>query len=167
MTLKTTPQIFKDTVNKYGDRVAMRKKEYGLWHDISWNEYYTLAKHIGSALISMGLEKGDRVSIIGDNCPEWVIIDVGVQCAGGVAVGIYSTNAWPQVEYVIQNSESKFFFVENEEQLDKWLHFRDNIPFLKKVIVWDLEGLRHFKDPMVMTYNEILEKGRLIVEKDS
>ncbi len=167
MTLKTTPQIFKDTVQKYGDRVAMRKKEYGLWHDISWNEYYTLAKHIGSALISMGLEKGDRVSIIGDNCPEWVIIDVGVQCAGGVAVGIYSTNAWPQVEYVIQNSESKFFFVENEEQLDKWLHFRDNIPFLKKVIVWDLEGLRHFKDPMVMTYNEILEKGRLIVEKDS
>jgi len=167
MTLKTTPQIFKDTVNKYGDRVAMRKKEYGLWHDISWNEYYTLAKHIGSALISMGLEKGDRVSIIGDNCPEWVIIDVGVQCAGGVAVGIYSTNAWPQVEYVIQNSESKFFFVENEEQLDKWLHFRDKVPFLKKVIVWDLEGLRHFKDPMVMTYNEILEKGRLIVEKDS
>ena len=167
MTLKTTPQIFKDTVQKYGDRVAMRKKEYGLWHDISWNEYYTLAKHIGSALISMGLEKGDRVSIIGDNCPEWVIIDVGVQCAGGVAVGIYSTNAWPQVEYVIQNSESKFFFVENEEQLDKWLHFRDKVPFLKKVIVWDLEGLRHFKDPMVMTYNEILEKGRLIVEKDS
>jgi long-chain acyl-CoA synthetase len=92
---------------------------------------------------------------------------MGIQCAGGVAVGVYSTNAWPQVEYVIQNSESKFFFVENEEQLDKWLHFRDNVPFLKKVIVWDLEGLRHFKDPMVMTYDQILEEGRLIVEKDS
>jgi len=123
MTLETTPQIFKDTVQKYGDRVAMRKKEYGLWHDISWNEYYRLAKYVGSALISMGLQKGDRVSIIGDNCPEWVIIDVGVQCAGGATVGVYSTNAWPQVEYVIENSESKFFFVENEEQLDKWLHF--------------------------------------------
>jgi long-chain acyl-CoA synthetase len=167
MTLQTTPQIFKDTVQKYGNRVAMRKKEYGLWHDISWNEYYDRAKYVGSALISLGLKKGECVSIIGDNCPEWVIIDVGVQCAGGVAVGVYSTNAWPQVEYVIQNSESKFFFVENEEQLDKWLHFRDKVPFLKKVIVWDLEGLRHFKDPMVMTYNEILEEGRLIVEKDS
>jgi len=167
MTSKTTPQIFKATVQKYGNRVAMRKKEYGLWHDISWNEYYDRAKYVGSALISLGLEKGDRVSIIGDNCPEWVIIDVGVQCAGGVAVGVYSTNAWSQVEYVIQNSESKFFFVENEEQLDKWLHFRDNVPFLKKVIVWDLEGLRHFKDPMVMTYDEILQEGRLIVEKDS
>jgi len=167
MTLETTPQIFKDTVQKYGDRVAMRKKEFGLWHDISWNEYYSRAKHVGSALISMGLQKGDHVSIMGDNCPEWVIIDVGVQCAGGVAVGVYSTNAWPQVEYVIENSESKFFFMENEEQLDKWLHFRDKVPFLKKVIVWDLEGLRDFKDPMVMTYDEILEEGRLIVEKDS
>ena len=166
MSLETTPQVFRQAVKKYGDRVAMRKKEYGLWHDISWNEYYTLAKYVGTALISMGLQKGDCVSIIGDNCPEWVIIDLGIQCAGGVAVGVYSTNAWPQVEYVIQNSESRFFFVENEEQLDKWLHFRDNVASLKKVIVWDLEGLRHFEDPMVMTYDDLLDLGRKIAEKD-
>ncbi len=166
MSLETTPQVFRQAVKKYSDRVAMRKKEYGLWHDISWNEYYTLAKYVGTALISMGLQKGDCVSIIGDNCPEWVIIDLGIQCAGGVAVGVYSTNAWPQVEYVIQNSDSKFFFVENEEQLDKWLHFRDNVAFLKKVIVWDLEGLRHFEDPMVMTYDDLLDLGRNITEKD-
>ena len=163
---ETTPQAFKQTVQKYGDRVALRKKEYGLWHDISWNEYYRRAKYIGSALISMGLEKGECVSIIGDNCPEWVIIDMGIQCAGGVAVGVYSTNAWEQVEYVITNSDSKFFFVENEEQLDKWLQFRDRAPLLKKVVVWDLEGLRHFKDPMVMTYNDFLDQGREIAEKE-
>ena len=63
---------------------------------------------------------------------EWVIIDMGVQCAGGTAVGVYATNAWPQVEYVIGNSDSKFFFVENEEQLDKWFQFRDKVPRLKK-----------------------------------
>ena len=166
MTFKTVPQVFKQMVQKHGARVAMRKKEYGLWHDISWNEYYRLAQHVGSALISIGLEKGDRVSIIGDNCPEWVIIDLGIQCTGGVSVGIYATNAWPQVEYVIENSESKFFFVENEEQLDKWLNFREKVPFLKKVIVWDLEGLRHFKDPMVMTYAELLKIGGQIVQKD-
>jgi long-chain acyl-CoA synthetase len=162
----TVPQVFKRTVNKYGGRVAMRKKEYGLWHDISWNDYYRLAKCVGSALISMGLEKGDCVSIIGDNCPDWTIIDLGIQCAGGVAVGVYSTNAWPQVEYVVQNSESKIFFVENEEQLDKWLHFRDEAPSLKKVIVWDLEGLRGFEDPMVMTYDDLLELGRQIVDRE-
>jgi long-chain acyl-CoA synthetase len=166
MSLETTPRVFRQTVKKYADRIAMRKKEYGLWHNISWNEYCTLAKYVGTALISMGLQKGDCVSIIGDNCPEWVIIDLGIQCAGGVAVGVYSTNAWPQVEYVIQNSESRFFFVENEEQLDKWLQFRDNAGSLKKVIVWDLEGLRHFEDPMVMTYDDLLDLGRKIAEKD-
>jgi len=166
MPVEIVPQVFRQTVEKYGDRVAMRKKEYGLWHDISWKEYYRLAKYVGSALISLGLERGDCVSVIGDNCPEWVIIDLGVQGAGGVAVGVYSTNAWPQVEYVVQNSESKFFFVENEEQLDKWLQFRDNVPSLQKVIVWDLEGLRHFTDPMLMTYDQILEMGRQVVEKE-
>ena len=166
MIAEVVPKVFKQTAEKYGDRVSLRKKEYGLWHDISWNEYYRLAKCVGSALISMGLKKGECVSIIGDNCPEWVIIDLGIQGAGGVAVGVYSTNAWPQVEYVIEQSESRFFFVENEEQLDKWLHFRDKVPQLKKVIVWDLEGLKHFEDPMVMTYDELLETGREIVEKE-
>ena len=165
MTLETVPSTFRKTAAKYGDRTAMRKKEYGLWHDISWTEYFNRAKYVGSALISMGLKKGECVSIIGDNCPEWVIIDLGIQCAGGVAVGVYSTNAWPQVEYVIADSESKFFFVENEEQLDKWLNFRDNAPNLQKVVVWDLEGLRHFEDPMVMTFDDILELGRRVVEK--
>ena len=166
MNENVVPQVFRQTVAKYGDRTAMRKKEYGLWHDISWNQFFNQAKYVGSALISMGLKKGECVSIIGDNCPEWVIIDLGVQCAGGVAVGVYSTNAWPQVEYVITNSDSKFFFVENEEQLDKWLNFRDKAPGLLKVIVWDLEGLKHFEDPMVMTFDDILELGRQISEKE-
>ncbi len=162
MTLKTIPQVFKQTVERRGDRVAMRKKELGLWHDISWNEYGRLVEYVGSALMSMGLERGDRVSIIGDNCPEWVIIDLGILCAGGVSVGIYSTNASSQVEYAIQDSESKFFFVENEEQLDKWLQFRDRASSLEKIIVWDLEGLRHFQDPMVMTYDEMMEVGKKV-----
>jgi long-chain acyl-CoA synthetase len=62
---------------------------------------------------------------------------------------------------VVGNSDSRFFFVENEEQLDKWLRFKDNVPKLKKVIVWDTEGLRQFKDPMVMTFDELVETGRM------
>ncbi|MFC1829910.1 AMP-dependent synthetase/ligase [Thermodesulfobacteriota bacterium] len=156
----TIPALFKAAVSKYGGRVAMRQKVHGLWHDISWNQYYKQTQQIASGLISMGLEKGDCVSIIGDNCPEWVVIDMSIQCAGGVATGIYATNAWQQVEYVVSHSDSRFLFVENEEQLDKWLKFRGNVPGLKKVIVWDTEGLRHFKDPQVMTYEELIETGK-------
>ena len=157
------PELFKKTVDTYGDKTALRKKENGLWHDISWNEYYARAKYIGSALTSMGLEKGQCVSIIGDNCTEWVIADMGIQCVGGVAVGVYSTNAPEQVEYTVNHSESVFLFVENEEQLDKWLQFREKAPLIKKVIVWELKGLRDFKDPMVMTFTELLELGKKIV----
>ena len=157
---QTVPVRFKEAVAAWGDKVAMRKKEYGLWHDITWNEYYEKVRNVACALMSMGLERGDCVAIIGDNCPEWVYADVGIQCCGAAATGVYATNAWPQVEYVVKNSESKFFFVENEEQLDKWLHFKDSASDLIKVIVWDTEGLRQFKDPMVMTFDELLALGQ-------
>jgi long-chain acyl-CoA synthetase len=121
---------------------------------------------VAYALMSMGLQKGDCASIIGDNCPEWVYADLGIQCCGAATAGVYSTNAWQQVEYVVTNSDSKFFFVENEEQLDKWLHFRDRAPKLEKVIVWDTEGLRQFKDPMVMTFDELLELGAKVAQEN-
>ena len=155
----TVPARFREAAARWGDRTAMRKKEYGLWHDISWNRYFEMVRNTACALMSMGLQKGDCAAIIGDNCPEWVVADLGIQCCGAAAAGVYATNAWPQVEYVVGDSEAKFLFVENEEQLDKWLHFRENVPGLRKVIVWDTEGLRSFKDPMVMTFEELLEQG--------
>ncbi len=157
---ETVPGRFKAAVARWGDRVAMRKKEYGLWHDITWNAYFENVRNVACALMSLGLERGDCAAIIGDNSPEWVYADLGIQCCGAAATGVYATNAWPQVQYVIENSESKFFFVENEEQLDKWLNFKDEVPHLIKVIVWDTEGLRQFQDPMVMTFDELLQIGQ-------
>ncbi len=160
MIPNTVPLRFKATVDQFRDRVALRYKQYGLWHDLSWVQYYMQARFIGSALVSMGLEKGQCVSIIGDNCPEWVVADLAIQCVGGVAVGVYSTNAAAQVEYTVAHSESVFLFAENEEQLDKWLTFKDKTPGLKKVIVWDLEGLRDFEDPMVMSFDKLMSLGK-------
>ncbi len=155
----SVPAKFKAAVARWGDRVAMRQKEFGLWHDITWNDYDRKVCHVAYGLMSLGLQKGDCAAIIGDNCPEWVYADLGIQCCGAATVGVYSTNAWQQVEYVVTNSDSRFFFVENEEQLDKWLHFREKAPKLEKVIVWDTEGLRRFKDPQVMSFDELLELG--------
>jgi len=155
----TVPARFKEAVARWGNRTALRKKEFGLWRDITWNQYHEMVRNAAYGLMSMGLEKGDCAAIIGDNCPEWVVADLGIQCCGAAAAGIYATNAWPQVEYVVANSDAKVLFVENEEQLDKWLHFRDNVPHLRKVIVWDTEGLRQFKDPMVTTFDELQAVG--------
>ncbi len=167
MTMDTVPRVFMNSVNLYGDRVALRHKEFGIWRDISWNDYYKNSRYIAQALISMGLKKGDRVAIIGDNCPEWVFANMGVLLAGGATVGVYATNAWDQCQYVINHSDSKFFFMENEEQLDKWLQFKDNAPLLEKAIVWDLKGLRGFKDPKLMTFDEVLEIGKKLDSENS
>jgi len=156
----TTPQVFQQTVNRYGSRVALRHKHLGLWRDISWNDYFHRVRWVSCALLALGLAKGDRVAIIGDNAPEWVVADLGIQCAGGVAVGIYATSAAPQVEYVVDHSEAVCLFVENEEQLDKWLLFRERTPDLRRVVVWDLEGLRHFRDPLVTSFADFVEEGR-------
>ena len=115
--LQTVPAIFNETVDKNRNRTAMRTKHLGLWQDISWGRYHEQVRCIGSALVSLGLAKGDAACIIGDNCVEWVTADLGIQCMGGVSVGIYATNAWTQVEYVVTHSDAKFLFVENEEAL--------------------------------------------------
>jgi len=163
--IHSVPAKFKAAVARWGDRVALRKKELGLWHDITWNDYDRNVSQVAYGLMSIGLQKGDCAAIIGDNCPEWVYADLGIQCCGAATAGVYSTNAWQQVAYVVANSDSKFFFVENEEQLDKWLHFRDRAPKLEKIIVWDTEGLRQFKDPMVMTFDDLLELGAKAARK--
>lgn len=160
MAYKTTPQVFQQTVNKYKNNVALRTKNLGIWHDITWHDYYGNAMAVAGALLSMGLQKGEHVAIVGDNCTQWVYADMGVQCAAGIAVGIYSTCAWQQMEYIVNHSASRFLFVENEEQLDKWQAFRTVAPHLEKIIVWDLYGLNDFHDAKVMTFAELLAMGR-------
>ncbi len=162
---ETVPRVFNKTVDQNGSRVALRTKDLGIWHDITWNTYHDKAKKVGCALVSMGFEKGDAACIIGDNAIEWVMADLGIQCVGGVSVGVYATNAWQQVEYVVNHCDAKFLFVENEEQLDKWLMFRKKTPLLKKVIVWDTKGLLAFTDPMVMTFEQLIEKGSKVDEE--
>ena len=162
---ETVPRVFNKTVDQNGSRVALRTKDLGIWHDITWDEYHDKAKKVGCALVSMGFEKGDAACIIGDNAIEWVMADLGIQCVGGVSVGVYATNAWQQVEYVVNHCDAKFLFVENEEQLDKWLMFRKKTPLLKKVIVWDTKGLLAFTDPMVMTFEQLIEKGSKVDEE--
>jgi len=162
---ETIPRLFNKAVAENGQRVALRTKDLGIWHDISWKEYHDKAKKIGCALVSMGFAKGDSVCIIGDNSIEWVMADMGIQCIGGISVGVYATNAWQQVEYVVNHCDAKFIFMENEEQLDKWLMFRENTPLLQKVIIWDTKGLTDFKDPMVMTFDQLLDLGAKKNEK--
>ena len=160
---ETVPRMFQSRVQISANQVALRYKKLGIWHDVTWEEYRENVRAVCLGLVALGLETGEGVSVIGENSPEWVYSDLGTMHAGGITVGVYATNSWEQCQYVVDHSESRFYFVENEEQLDKALRFRDKVPRLERIIVWDIKGLKRFKDPMVMSFDEFLALGR---EKD-
>ena len=108
----------------------------------------------------MGLRRGEVASILAETKPEWLYADMGIMGAGGVSNGIYPTDSSRQVEYILNDSGSRFLFVENEEQLDKYLDVRERCPQLRKVIVFDLEGLAAFRDPQVLAFDELQALGR-------
>lgn len=164
--LNTIPRLFWSRVKEWNSRTAMREKDFGIWRDITWREYGEKVKHVALALFSLGFKKGDRVAIISENNPEWFYSDMGTLAAGGVSVGIYSTDSFHQVEYVMNHSGAKFYIAEDEEQLDKILQVRGKLPQLLKIIVMDMEGLRHFSDPMVMSFEKLLELGRDVDHKE-
>jgi len=155
----TVPRYFWAQVALRGAKTAMREKDFGIWKRITWAEYGERARATGLGLAALGLRRGDIASVIAENCPEWLYTDMGVQGIGGVTNGIYTTDAAKQVEYVINDSGTRFFFAENEEQLDKVLEVRDRCPSLAKIIVYDMEGLKDFADPMVMSFDALMALG--------
>jgi len=157
---KTVPLLFCRQVAKYGDRVALRKKALGRWQEISWREYGQRVREVALGLTALGLRRGEHVSVIAENRPEWLYSDLGIMAAGGVTVGIYTTNSAEQCQYILNHSESRFHIVEDQEQLDKVLQFRDQLPFLGRVIVIDTKGLRKLQDPMVISFDQLLAAGR-------
>ncbi|MXY38464.1 MAG: long-chain fatty acid--CoA ligase [Rhodospirillaceae bacterium] len=156
----TLPGLFRKRYTEQAARVAMREKDLGIWRSISWADYGEAARNAGQGLMAMGLARGDVVSILSETNKEWMFADLGAICAGASSSGVYTTDSAKQLEYIVNDSSSAFLFVENEEQLDKYLQVRDRVPTLRKVIIMDLEGLRDFDDPMTMSWDELLELGR-------
>lgn len=162
----TVPRLFWKRVAEWSDRTALREKVYGIWQEISWREYGHNARNAALGLVALGLQPGDRVAIISENKPQWLYSDLGILAAGGVTVGIYPTDSANQVEYVLNHSGAVYYIAEDEEQLDKVLEIRHKTPGLQKIIIMDMEGLRHFSDPMVMSFDELLRLGKQSDQQD-
>ncbi|MBA4731734.1 MAG: long-chain fatty acid--CoA ligase [Alcanivorax sp.] len=162
----TVVKLWRQQCLERGERIAHREKDLGIWQSYSWRDYYEHARAIGVALLSMGLERGQPVSILSEDNKEWLYCDLGIAGAGGISNGVYTTDSAEQLAYLVNDSGSAFLFVENDEQLDKYLTVRDQVPTLKKVIVFDRKGLRDFQDPMVMFLDELYELGNGIADAE-
>src|SRR5713226_1641206 len=155
----TIARSFLRAVEIRGERAAIREKKFGIWQPTSWRQWLHISKEIAYGLRAVGFRPGDVASIIANAVPEWVFADMGILCAGGVSSGIYPTDSAVQVEYLVNDSGTKVIFAEDEEQLDKILSCRARCPSLQKIVVFDMEGLSGFIDPMVMSLAEFMALG--------
>ena len=156
----TIVKLFWHRVKQLDGKVAMREKNLGIWEPFTWTHYGDKAREIGMGLLSLGLNRGDVCSIVSDNNKEWLFTDMGILGSGGVTSGVYTTDSSKQLEYLVTDSATRFLFVENEEQLDKYLEVRERMPSIKKVIVFDSEGLHEFSDDQVMMMEDLYAQGR-------
>jgi long-chain acyl-CoA synthetase len=162
----TIPKVFERAVYQYGDKVAMREKEYGVWRPLTWKEYFERVKMIALGLVDLGLERGDKVALIGDNRPEGLWAEMAVLSTGGIAVWLYQESLIDEVQFIVDHSDAKFMIVEGQEEVDKALAIKDKCPKVKKVIWDDPKGLRHYDDPILMSLEQVMECGRRIDERE-
>jgi long-chain acyl-CoA synthetase len=156
----TIPQIILSNRATWGERTAMSMKMFGIWRRYSWREYGENVKLFSLGVISLGLQRGDVACIIGDNEPQWFWGEFAVQAAGGIATRAYVDSIPSEVKYIAEHSDAKFAIVNDQEQTDKLLEIKKDLPLLKKVIYWDPKGLRNYDDPILISFNEVMELGR-------
>ena len=157
----TIPKLFIQQVEKFGkDKVAMREKEFGIWRPITWNEYYENVKYMSLGLISMGLEPGDKVAMIGTNRPEGLWAEMAALCAGGIGVWLFQQSLNDEVKYIIDHSDTKFIFGEGQEEVDKSLAIFDECPKLEKILWDDPKGMRNYHQDYLCSIKKLKEIGR-------
>jgi long-chain acyl-CoA synthetase len=159
----TIPQLLRRRAELHGDRLALREKEYGIWNRYSWRHYYETACLVALGLLSLGIKPGDRVAIAGENTPEWFYADLGTQMIGAVAVGIYPTNPWVELQYIVRHSGSRVVVTGDQEQTDKVLDAMangDGLPALEAIVCVDMKGLRHYRQKQLMSFEKLCELGK-------
>lgn len=157
----TWPKILTHNYRKYGNkRKAMRFKYHGIWQPVTWTGYYLDVKYLSLGLVSLGFSVGDRLLIVGDSAPQWYSAELAAQSNRGLAVGAGSDLSAAEIRYIAQDTEITHAVVEDQEQVDKFLEIKDELPLLKNIIYWNYKGLSHYTDPLLIGYREVIRKGK-------
>ncbi|MCJ7748794.1 MAG: AMP-binding protein, partial [Desulfobacterales bacterium] len=138
----TFPKLLKRNYNKWGDqKVAYRYKDYGYWRELTWKDFYERTKWFAGGLASLGFGPGDKIAICGENAPEWFWGQIGAQCLGGASVGLYTDSIPSELQYIIDHSDAKIVMADDQEQIDKILSIKDQIPKVEKIVYWIAKGM--------------------------
>lgn len=157
---ETFPQLLIERAAEYEDQPALREKDHGIWHAITWREFLQHVRWLCQGLVHLGLTAQDTVAIIGDNRPEWIYTEVAAQAAGAKSIGIYQDAVVKEMIYIITHARVKFIVVEDQEQVDKILEMWDDLTGVVKVIYYDPKGLRNYTEEFLLSFSDVEELGQ-------
>ena len=147
--------------------VALREKQLGIWREITFAEYWDSVSIFAHGLLALGVEAGDRVAVHSENRPEWVFADVAAVAVRAASMGLYPTNPAPEVRYLLADSGARVLFAENQEQVDKALEVKRDLPDLERIVYFEPRGIRNrYDDPLLLSLSDFLEMGRAHRESD-
>ena len=155
----TIPAILADRATTHAGNVILRKKDHGIWKAVTWADLAAGARSVGMALKAIGFRPGEVACTLAETRPEFVTVDLGILGAGGVSGGIHPEEEAEPLCQVLGDSGCSVLFVENEEQLDKALTVRERCPALRRIVIFDMKGLRDFTDPMCESFETFRSRG--------
>ncbi|MFP5253282.1 MAG: AMP-binding protein [Actinomycetes bacterium] len=162
---KTFPKLLAERAAQTPSGVALQEKLYGIWQPITWQEYADRVRDFGHGLASLGVSRGDIVAVLGDNRPEWLIAELAAQSVGAAVVGIYPTSLDEEIVHIITLADARVVVAEDQEQVDKLLKAKPQLPHLQTVVYYDPHGLEAYDDAWLVGFTDIEERGRSWAEE--
>jgi long-chain acyl-CoA synthetase len=156
----TLPKLLLRNAQRFGSRkAAIREKDRGIWQTYSWADSLEQVKAFALGLAALGFQRGDKLAIIGDNRPRLYWALTAVQALGGIPVPLYQDAIARELQYVLDHSDCCIVVAEDQEQVDKILELKEGLPQLKQIIYDNPKGLRHYDDPMLLSFETVQENG--------
>lgn len=159
------PALLRHRARAMPARVALREKVRGVWQGVTWRQYHDTVRAFALYLQEQGFRAGDTLVIASDGTPEWFYADLAAQSLGGITVGIYPTNPWPELQYIVRHCRAAFAVCGDQEQTDKVLEAMrqgEGLPHMRRVLTVDWKGMRHYTDACLLPFAEALDRGRAL-----
>ena len=155
----TFPKYLLLNAERFGNRPAMRHKDYGIWQSWTWKEQLEEVRAFAIGLQSIGVARGDRVAVVGSNRPRLYWSFAAIQSIGGVPVPVYSDSVAEEMSYVLDHAEVRFTIVADQEQVDKVLSISDAVPSLQQIVYDEPRGLRDYDHTHLHAYSALRAIG--------
>ena len=156
----TFPKILIENARNSGSRPAYRQKDLGIWQTVTWQEAADIAREMGLGLASLGLERGDKVAVIGQNTTLMYIAFDAVQSVGGIPVPLYADSVAEEMSYVLDHAGVRFALCQNQEQIDKVDTMRERVSRIEQLIYEEHKGMRRYQQPDILSIDALRDAGR-------